>query len=747
LETVVFEDEVDFYTNGSYGFHFNVFWGCSKLSSVTLPKDTPGYFYIPMGTFGYCSSLKSIEFPANTRRIEQQAFYRSGLESLDLTTIECEPFYLHGLYTFAACENLKTITANGKLWFDGLYTFQDCKALETVTFSRRNDDDYTVVTPDVFRYCDNLKSVEFYRLKGISQAFTTNEMDSVFTGCKNLESVTSVCPPEVSKIGYSCFDGCESLKTLTLPQQEFVISMTAFRGCAALESFDFENVTSIGIGSFSGCTALATTPNISKLTTITENAFKDCTSLTNLEFTDLTSIGSNAFNGCTALASFSINSTSTSEDPVSFAIGSNAFKGCTALASVNFNYSSETSTPPTITSSIGSLAFTGCSALASLNFNSSAYDPPTVDSEDAFDAEHYTTTKVNMPEDRYRDFAGDAIWSKFVLKHPEMYAYEEVVPGSGSYSITKGKFALDEDFAGLVEIPATYNSGDVVAIKAEAFKGLTGITGITLPEGLTSIGAEAFAGCENIATVQNKAIEPISGDNCPEDVFDSEVYSNGTLTVPFGSLDAYSSTAPWANFKEKKQGFGERILAAPTASPESGDFNWSFDLTLTKPEDTEGTIYYYVVSEGDEDNAVHPTFPFTSPITIPAKNSKVWAYITDDTNCSEPISFDYNYVRLATEVGLDKVLSANADDRYFIDTNLYGHYHDGTYLYASTMGNSGSSKNTFNADKKTEWWSDKEDDFNQEDWVAISGLSDEYVGKQIERGSVATVGPNTDFPV
>ena len=63
------------------------------------------------------------------------------------------------------------------------------------------------------------------------------------------------------------------------------------------------------------------------------------------------------------------------------------------------------------------------------------------------------------------------------------------------------------------------------------------------------------------------------------------------------------------------------------------------------------------------------------------------------------------------------------------------------------MGNSGSSKNTFNVDKKTEWWSDKEGDFNQEDWVAISGLSDYYVGRQIESGSLATVGPNTNYPV
>ena len=63
------------------------------------------------------------------------------------------------------------------------------------------------------------------------------------------------------------------------------------------------------------------------------------------------------------------------------------------------------------------------------------------------------------------------------------------------------------------------------------------------------------------------------------------------------------------------------------------------------------------------------------------------------------------------------------------------------------MRNSGSSKNTFNEGKKEEWWSDKEGDFNQEDWVAVSGLTAEFVGQEIESGNVATVGPNTNYPV
>ena len=637
LETVEFAEDLDFYTDEggyySYGFYNNVFYGCESLHTVKLPKNSPDGFIIPTATFSWCPSLKSIEFPANTTRIDQLAFYRSGIENLDLTKITSKEIFVEGYYTFAACENLKSVTANGNFQFGStsLYTFQDCKALETVTINGSGDD-FIAITPDAFRRCEKLMSVKVYRLKGTGDE--SNEMDSVFVGCKSLQKVISTCPAELNKIGYSCFDGCESLEEVPIPEQAFKINMTAFRGCAALKSLDLANVTSIG---------------------------------------------TQAFNGCSALTSISINNI------------------------------------------------------------------PTMEKEDAFDEWHFANTEIAVPDEKYRTFTSDAYWGKFSnFKHPSLFAYTEV---PGGYSVSKSPYALDEDFTGMLEIPAKYNSSDVVAVAEGAFQGFTGLTGVTLPEGLKTIGSNAFAGCTGIKTVNNMCTEAITGDGvCPENIFDASVYGAATLYVPFGCYDAFSNYAPWKNFSTIKQGFGERTLNAPTASTESGDFNWSFDLTLTNPNEV-GSIYYYIVSEGEAGNVGYQTFPYQHPITIPAKTCTVWTYVSDGVNCSEPNSFKYTYVRLATKVGLDKVLSANFGERYFIDTNLYGHYHDGIYLYASTMGNSGSSKNTFNEGKKEEWWSDKEGDFNQEDWVAISGLSNEYVGRQIESGSLATVGPNTNYPV
>lgn len=710
LQSVKFEDGVDFYNNGVYCFYNHVFWGCANLSKVTLPNGTPGRFIIPMGTFGYCGKLKSIEFPTNTGKIEAMAFYRTGLESLDLTKIEWkEPFYLQGYYTFAACKNLKTVTAKGKVRFDGLYTFEECTALETVTFTGSGDD-YTVMNPDIFKRCSNLKSVKFYRLKGNGDP--SNDMDSVFTDCTRLESVTSECPPEISKIGYSCFDGCTSLKTLSLPQTEFLINETAFRGCKALEEFDFTNVTSIGKGSFKGCTSLASTPNISAVTTIGEGSFEGCTGLTSLDFENLTSIGTKAFTDCSA------------------------------LKSINFISSSETP----ITVSIGSQAFTGCSVLETISFKTSSYNPPTVANEDAFDASHYATTVIDVPDEKFQDFVDNKIWRKFdKLKHPAMFAYK-YDEATGTYSVRKGKYALESDFTDIVEIPATYNSADVVAIEAEAFQYLSFLPGVILHDKLTSIGAEAFYGCDNIITVVNKRTTPIECDEC---LFHASAYTDGTLYVPFGSLDAYKNTLPWSKFTTIKQGFGNNIFGAPKASNESGVFNQSFELTLTNPN-VIGEIYYYIVPQSNvrvaTENEVHDVYVYTGPIKI-SSSCTVVAYVSDGTNYCEPISLEFTRQYVGTENGLDKVLSANDNEEYIINTALYGHYHDGTYLYASTKGNSGSSKNTFNEDKKSEELSDNEEEFIQEDWVAIADLTSDYVGQEIESGNLATVLSNTDYPV
>lgn len=80
---------------------------------------------------------------------------------------------------------------------------------------------------------------------------------------------------------------------------------------------------------------------------------------------------------------------------------------------------------------------------------------------------------------------------------------------------------------------------------------------------------------------------------------------------------------------------------------------------------------------------------------------------------------------------------------------LHTHYFDGTYVYASTIGNKGSNKNLYNSNKADEYFSDKAANFAQEDWVAIADLDIGYVNKELTvRTAFEKVdNPDPDFPV
>ncbi|MGN0206969.1 MAG: InlB B-repeat-containing protein [Muribaculaceae bacterium] len=97
--------------------------------------------------------------------------------------------------------------------------------------------------------------------------------------------------------------------------------------------------------------------------------------------------------------------------------------------------------------------------------------------------------------------------------------------------------------------------------------------------------------------------------------------------------------------------------------------------------------------------------------------------------------------------------SIMGDDDKTLNT-LHTHYYDGTYVYASTIENKGSNKSLYNIDKTGEYFSDnnpkgdrKDITLVQEDWVAIAGLSDEDVNKEIAVGTAFTKVANADFPV
>lgn len=73
----------------------------------------------------------------------------------------------------------------------------------------------------------------------------------------------------------------------------------------------------------------------------------------------------------------------------------------------------------------------------------------------------------------------------------------------GTYSVS----AKDKSIQGEISIPQRYNNKDVTAIAKEGFGGCFSLEGITIPEGMKSIGDDAFNGCRSLKRVVWNAID------------------------------------------------------------------------------------------------------------------------------------------------------------------------------------------------------------------------------------------------
>jgi hypothetical protein len=120
---------------------------------------------------------------------------------------------------------------------------------------------------------------------------------STFQGCINLGSISC---ENVDFLGNSTFAGCTNLVTVTMPSL-VDCGLYAFDDCTSLQSIDISSLNNIAPALFYGCTSLSSVTLSPNLNTISNQAFQNCSSLLNLSFTGTLStiqnmvVGSNVF--------------------------------------------------------------------------------------------------------------------------------------------------------------------------------------------------------------------------------------------------------------------------------------------------------------------------------------------------------------------------------------------------------------------------------------------------------------------
>ena len=351
--------------------------------------------------------------------------------------------------TWSYHENTKTLTLSGAGPMpDGAPPCDDLYRVETVIIG----DGITTVGARSFETCSNLKKVTI-------PASVTSIGDAAFLCCSRLSDVT--IPGDNVTVGEQAFFSCNSLTSVTIPGDNVTVGERAFSSCSSLTDVRFSGAAvKIGNGAFGSCEKLTRLELQKGAASIGESAFSYCKNLTGVTIQgDVGTIGAFAFSYCEALTGVAIRGDVGT-------IGDSAFSYCEALTSVTFSGG---------IAAIGKMAFDMCQKLVKVTIGG---DVGSI-GESAFS--------------RCGELAAVEISGKVDSIGKSAFAHlnnlTDFHVGGTLGSIGYDAFA---QCGGLTAFPAV-DGGMTGPIGESAFTYCGGLHRILLPEGVTSIGKDAFS--------------------------------------------------------------------------------------------------------------------------------------------------------------------------------------------------------------------------------------------------------------
>lgn len=405
-----------------------------RLSSIILPHNIK---YIGKNAFYNCTALSSpIIIPEGVETIESYCFY--GCEKLPELQLP-NSIKVIKIEAFGGCTSITSLVLPETINDIESRAFSNCNGLTSIVIPGN----LTNLGYGIFYCCQNLSSVIIEEgIETISEIYNNHLLSmgvaGCFEGCERLETV--ILPNSLKIIGGKVFKGCKSLKTIKLPNNLSELHQAAFYMCSSLESIVIpESVTEIRGSFYVGNTMIA------------DGAFSYCSSLQSINLpSQLTKIEDRVFFECSNLKEISIPQLVSS-------IKGQAFYGCSQLKSVVI---------PESVSYVGYDAFYNCVNL----------------------------TDVSLPESITTLYQG----TFYNCKNLNTVVIPESIVTLSEYEYDSSGAGCFENCTNLetIVIPNSVNS-----ISFSCFKGCTGLKNIQLPESLSSLGNNVFMNCTNIETI------------------------------------------------------------------------------------------------------------------------------------------------------------------------------------------------------------------------------------------------------
>jgi hypothetical protein len=473
------------------------FFNCIKLSSVTLPE---GLKRIENEAFAWCSKLGRITLPDSLETMGDNPFINSTAK------LSLSPDHPHFVFT----DDMLIHKGEKRLVS---YLSQDSKiklcvvpigTLHIGSKAFSYTDVGAVVLPEgirsigdeAFAYCIYLLAVA---LPDSLEAMSDNPF--IYTPAK-----LSILPDhphftlsdgllfhKEEKRLVSCIYSLQA-ENYVVPEGTLHIGNKAFRSCSAISTVTLpEGIRSIGDGAFSGCNSLTDIALPEGLQRIGDEAFSYCNSLTDVALPEgLLYIGKEAFCECDGLTGLNI--------PASVeTIGFWAFYGCPVTLSV------VPGSPGAAYAEEYERRFVYIEPVATSTPEPAADPTPmpaTPEPATPMPEPTATAEPTETPE------PAPALDPAAPLKEYQCEGFDYKLNEHGEAVIIRCW-----DAAGKVTIPAALDGHPVAAIDDWAFYNNNLLTGVTLPEGLRSIGNGAFGRCAKLAGIALPDSLEAMGDN------------------------------------------------------------------------------------------------------------------------------------------------------------------------------------------------------------------------------------------